>query len=181
MSAQATVRKLTVEEYLSDPELEKLELVDGVAVETGMGSKKHSVIQLRCGSFLLAFLAKRQGYYAATELRCRLQIGRDVRFRLPDICVVEGAEDEGEPGYLEGAPLFVVEILSPDNTIAQQLRKLDEYLANGCKLAWLILPDEESVLVRAPGQDVRSFVKGDKLDGGDVLPGLEIAVSELFE
>jgi len=181
MSAQATVRKLTVEEYLRDPEFEKLELVDGVAVETGMGSKKHSIIQLQCGYLLKSYVRARSGYYAATELRCRLEVGGAVRFRLPDICVVAGTGDEGEPGYLEGAPLFVVEILSPDNTVAQQLRKLDEYLANGCKLAWLILPDEESVLVRAPGQDVRSFVKGDKLDGGDVLPGLGMTVSELFE
>lgn len=181
MNAQATARKLTVEEYLSDPELEKLELVDGVAVETGMGSKKHSIIQLQCGYLLKTDLRSRSGYYAATELRCRLEVDGRVRFRLPDVCVVAGEGGEGEPRYLDGAPLLVAEILSPEKTVAELMRKVDEYFANGCKLAWLILPDEESVLVRAPGRDIRAVVKGDALDGGEALPGLKIEASELFE
>lgn len=71
MSAPATVRKLTVVQYLSDPELEKLELVDGVAVETGVGNKNHGAIQLPCGYLIKAFLRTRSSFYAATELCCR--------------------------------------------------------------------------------------------------------------
>ena len=181
MSAQATVRKLSIEEYLSDPELERFEWVDGHAVETGVGNKNHGAIQLQCGYLLKLFLRSQTGFYAATELRCRLVVHGEVRFRLPDLCVVAGSRRDGDTRYLEGAPLLAVEVQSPENSVAQLMRKVDEYFLYGCKMAWLVLPEEESVLVRRPSEDVKSCVKGDLLEGGDVLPGLRINVAELFE
>ena len=48
------------------------------------------------------------------------------------------------------------------------------------KLGWLILPEERSVLVFAPGARVRTAVAGETLDGGELLPDLRVAVDELF-
>ena len=45
-------QRVSVEEYLRNPELEKLELVDGVLVETGAGDKIHAWTHAHCGSLL---------------------------------------------------------------------------------------------------------------------------------
>jgi Uma2 family endonuclease len=181
MSAQATVRKLTIEEYLTDPELERFEWVDGVAVETGVGNKKHSRIHTLCVRYLDRYVGDRDDLWVANELRCRLTVGGQPRFRQPDLGVVAGNPGDGDPRYLEGAPLLAVEVRSPDNTLTQLLRKIDEYFANGCRMAWLVLPEEESVTVRTAGGVSATLVKGETLDGGDLLPGFSLAVEKLFE
>ena len=101
-------------------------------------------------------------------------------FRLPDLAVVAGSPNEGDPRFLEGAPLFVVEVASLDETAAQLERKIDEYFANGCRMAWLVLPEDESVTVRT-ASGVMTLVKGETLDGGEVLPGFSLEVAKLFE
>ena len=83
-------------------------------------------------------------------------------------------------GYLEGGPDLAVEIRSPDDSIASQMRKIVDYFANGTKLAWLILPEEGTVLVLTPDSAPRTLVSGDNLTGGELLPGLEFPVDFLF-
>ncbi|MGI8990518.1 MAG: Uma2 family endonuclease [Bryobacteraceae bacterium] len=56
------------------------------------------------------------------------------------------------------APDFVIEIRSPQNRIADQKRKLDDYFANGCRLAWLVIPEERSVRRRCSGS--RTYPSG---------------------
>ncbi|MEZ5363434.1 MAG: Uma2 family endonuclease [Bryobacterales bacterium] len=180
MGAQAILRKLSVEDYLADPSFERFEWVDGVAVETGVGNKKHSRVQVLCVRYLDRFLAERDDMWLATVLRCRLIVEGAERYRQPDLAVVAGKPSDGDPRFLEGAPLLAIEIRSPDDTVAELLRKTDEYLGNGCKMAWLILPDEESVLVRTSSGDVKSLLGHDLLGGAEVLPGFTIEVSKLF-
>ena len=123
------------------------------------------------------YFDSRPGNYVGTELHCRLRIGGKVRFRLPDLAVVLGAFAED---YLDRGPDLAVEIRSPEDSIASQLRKIDDYFLNGTKLAWLILPEEQSVLVLVPHAAPRTLVAGETLDGGDLLPDLRIPVADLF-
>jgi Uma2 family endonuclease len=120
------------------------------------------------------------GLWRATELHCRLQIRGRTRFRQSDVAVVLGLDDSTESRYLDRAPDLVVEIRSPQDTVAAQLRKIDEYLQNGAKLAWLILPEERSVIIVEPGKQARTAVAGEVLDGANLLPDLRIPVDELF-
>lgn len=181
MSAQATVRKLTIEECLSDPELERFEWVDGVAVELGGGNKKHSRIHTLCVRHLDRHVGDSEEMWVANELRCRLTVGGQPRFRQPDLGIVRGRPTDGDSRYLEGAPLLAIEVRSPDQTVTHLLRKIDEYFANGCRMAWLILPEDGSVTVRTAGGASATLVKGETLEGGDVLPGFSLPVEKLFE
>jgi Uma2 family endonuclease len=60
------------------------------------------------------------------------------------------------------------------------MAKMREYFENGAKLAWLVLPEERSVLVFAPDGRVSACLAGETLDGGDLLPELRIPIDELF-
>ncbi|MBC7919594.1 MAG: Uma2 family endonuclease [Ferruginibacter sp.] len=78
-------------------------------------------------------------------------------------------------------PDFLVELKSQSDTVEDLIRKIrGEWLPNGCRLAWLIDPDEEEVYVfRADGsQDEISGFDG-VVSGETVLPGFELDLKEL--
>ena len=82
--------------------------------------------------------------------------------------------------YLERTPDFVIEIKSPDDTKKMLHAKMEEYLMAGTKLAWLVFPDEKSVMVFQPAKDSHVVTDGGSLDGYDVLPGLVISLNDIF-
>ncbi len=79
------------------------------------------------------------------------------------------------------APDFAVAVLSPDETTSETNAKLDDYLAAGTALLWVIDAEKRRVAVYAANAPTRWFRSGDTLDRGDVIPGFTIALDELFE
>jgi Uma2 family endonuclease len=179
MSALPALGPITEEQYLSDPAFEHCEYVDGIVVERNLGTKPHARIQGKCFRKFDEYLDTHPGGYAVVELHCRLKVRGYPRFRIPDVAVVLG-DESSEQRYLERSPDLVVEVRSPDDSLSSQLRKMDDYFESGCRLAWLVLPEEHSVLILAPNAAPRTATAGETLDGGGVLPGLSIAVDDLF-
>ena len=179
MGALPAPGPITEEQYLTDAAFQHCEFVNGIVVERNLGTKPHARIQGKCYRKFDEYFDSHPGGYVGVELHCRLKIRGQVRFRLPDVSVVLGDESP-EQRYLDRAPDLVVEVRSPDDSLSSQLRKLDDYFENGCRLAWLVLPEEKSVLILTPGGAPRTATAGETLDAGDVLPGLSIAVDDLF-
>lgn len=73
-------------------------------------------------------------------------------------------------------PDFVIELLSPSDSLnAAKTKMTDVWIANGCRLAWLIDPKTETThIFRANGeiQIVQGFAK--PLSGEDILVGFEL-------
>jgi Uma2 family endonuclease len=179
MGTHVAAAPVSVEEYLANPAYEHSEYVNGEVVPLNVGSKPHGRIQGRCFRRLDEYLDTIKRGYAGTEVSCRLIINGEVRFRLPDVALVLH-DKSADARFVEGAPDLVVEIRSPQDTIASLFRKMTDYFANGAKLGWVIIPEERSVVVLTNGLPSRAFLDGETLDGGDVLPGLSIPVSDLF-
>ncbi len=57
--------------------------------------------------------------------------------------------------------------------------RLFEYVG-GKVVVWIVEPGTQTVEVYAPGAPVRVLTTNDTLDGGDALPGLQIAVRDIF-
>ena len=171
---------VSIEEYLSNPAYEHFEYIDGQPVELNIGNKPHSRIQAACCAVFHQFLKTHRLGYVAAELHCRLMVSGRLRFRLPDVAVVLGPDDTSEIRFLDRAPDLVIEIRSPDDSLASLFRKMNDYFANGTKLAWLILPEERSVMIFTPNAPVRTALPGETLDGGDLLPDFRVPVDELF-
>lgn len=77
-------------------------------------------------------------------------------------------------------PDFIVELKSKSDSIEDLKLKMNEWMANGCRLGWLIDADAEIVLLYEQGKSVREHFGFDKnLSGGTVLPSFELVLSEL--
>jgi len=68
-------------------------------------------------------------------------------------------------------PDFVVELLSPSDSLKNAQEKMMEYRANGARLGWLINRKTRQVEIYRPGEDVLILDSPSTLSGEDVLPG----------
>jgi Uma2 family endonuclease len=68
-------------------------------------------------------------------------------------------------------PDFLVEIRSPSDRLAHVRGKMEEWMENGCRLAWLVDPAEQHIHVYRRGHDVETVDFHTTLTGYDVLPG----------
>lgn len=73
-----------------------------------------------------------------------------------------------------------MEIASANDRPGELRDKVDDYLAAGVRLVWVVWPDTRTVTVYAPDSEPFTLTADDTLDGGDVLPGFAAAVAELF-
>ena len=78
-------------------------------------------------------------------------------------------------------PDFVVEVRSQTDKLPDLLEKMQEYIANGARLGWLIDPLEKRVYIYRPGQPVEIFENPETVSGDPVLPCFTFNVRELWE
>ena len=78
------------------------------------------------------------------------------------------------------APRMAVEIRSDSNTWRELRAKAARYLQHGTQMVWLVDTDARSVEVHRADADVALFAERDVIEGGETLPGFQVAVSELF-
>jgi Uma2 family endonuclease len=76
-------------------------------------------------------------------------------------------------------PDFIIEIKSPSDSLAAQKPKMNEWVSNGCRLAWLINPEEELTYVYSNGK-IESIPFEENLSGKEVTKGFEIKLSAIF-
>lgn len=88
---------------------------------------------------------------------------------------------EEQKGFARICPDFIIELMSESDTIQMITVKIEEYLANGCQLAWIIDPVKQSVhIFRKDGskETVNGFHQS--VPGENVLPGFELDLRELL-
>jgi Uma2 family endonuclease len=83
-------------------------------------------------------------------------------------------------GYLETIPELVVEVRSKNDTGPEVAAKVQEYLAAGVLLVWVLDPDGPTVTAHRLGQPERVFAAADTLACDDLLPGFAVPVARLF-
>lgn len=78
---------------------------------------------------------------------------------------------EQQKRFLPLCPDFVVELRSPSDSLTAIRQKMQEYIANGTRLGWLIDPQSRRVEVYRQGQEVEILESPTTLSGEDVLVG----------
>ncbi|HUG94031.1 MAG TPA: Uma2 family endonuclease [Planctomycetaceae bacterium] len=169
---------------LEEHENRLCELVDGVLVEKTMGWYE-SWMAMRLGRLLSDFVDPRQlGLILGTDGLIRLMPNL---VRIPDVSFVSYERLRGrdfdallEDALMDSAPDLAAEILSRSNTRKEMQRKLEEYFDCGVRLVWFVDPKKQHVRVYTSLSECTTLRKSDVLDGGKVLPGIRLKLTELF-
>lgn len=82
--------------------------------------------------------------------------------------------------FLPLCPDFVVEVRSASDRLKDQVAKMDDYMANGAQLAWLIDPLERRVHVYRPGQAPVIFDHPDSVSADPELPGFTLDLAPVW-
>ena len=77
-------------------------------------------------------------------------------------------------------PDFVLELRSRTDTIESLRRKMQEYLANGIRLGWLIDPKNKIVEIYQPQQEVKVLNNPNTLSAENVLPGFSLNLESIW-
>jgi len=157
------------------------ELVDGVLVEKTVGTYE---------SFLAGELLRRLAdFVTGRKLGVALPVDGMLRLspglvRIPDVSFVSWERLPGRRVSREPiwglAPDLAAEVLSRSNTPQEMRRKLDEYFHVGVRLVWYVYPESRTVEAYTAADRPTLLGEKDVLKGGDVLPGFELPLEELF-
>ncbi len=78
-------------------------------------------------------------------------------------------------------PDFVVELRSPTDRLKILMTKMEEYIANGAQLGWLIDPLERKVYIYRPGVAAEVLDDPKEVSGGPLLKGFVLDVQSLWD
>lgn len=157
----------------------RLELADGEIVEMAASKPENTVIAGRIIYYLNAYVIPRNaGYVTVPDGGFRLS---DRTVRQPDAAFVSKTRLPRLPKEFRLAPDLAVEVVSPNEDV---LKKVNEYLRAGTALVWAVYAEDKQVYtfhLDAEGRLIGTPLGiDDMLDGGAVLPGFALPVSDIF-
>lgn len=110
---------------------------------------------------------------------------KDGSMRSPDAAWVtkqawEALTEDQKEKFPPLCPTFIAEVRSPSDRLPTLLHKMDEWVNNGCKLAWLIDPNEQKAYIYRPQKDTL-ILDGltQQLSGYDILSDFRFDLSKL--
>ncbi len=83
--------------------------------------------------------------------------------------------------FLPLCPDFVVEMVSPSDPLSVARKKMEEYMANGARLGWLIDPLRKRAYVYRPGCEVERLEVPKRLAGDPVPAGFVLKLEPVWD
>jgi Uma2 family endonuclease len=87
---------------------------------------------------------------------------------------------EQQTKFIPLCPDFVVELLSPSDSLKVAQEKIREYIDNGVRLGWLINRKSQQVEIYRQGQEVEVLESPVTLSGEDVLQGFILNIEAIW-
>jgi Uma2 family endonuclease len=176
-------KPLTPDDLLAMSDGKSFELVNGELVE-----KNESVLSSFVEGILLRKLgdfcdSRQAGPVFPSSLGIRCFPADPMKVRRPDVFFVRMerfSSDYWRDGFLTIAPDLAGEVISPNDLASEVSEKVEEYLAAGIPLVWVIQPEVKTVTIHRADGSVTKLHKNDNLEGENVIPGFRCQVAELF-
>ncbi|MCY3781453.1 MAG: Uma2 family endonuclease [Chloroflexi bacterium] len=180
ISAEGFLEIVGSEEYID----RILELVDGEIIKmpkpTGLHGQITFLLSLKIGNYVVD---NGLGIVTAAETGFILERNPDGRdtVRALDIAFLSSASVPAvlPDQLMDVAPDLAVEVISPSNKATDMHHKIRQLLAAGTALVWIVHPETRTIEVHTQS-GAATLVDADVLSGGEVLPGFEVPVREIF-
>lgn len=138
---------ITLKQYETLPEDKRAEVFDGVICDMASPSQEHQTISIELSTILHTYIKKKQSscrvFHAPFDVKLSDQPLTIVQPDLMIICDKEKLDGK----RCNGAPDFVIEIVSPGNPADDYIRKLYYYKNAGIREYWIVDPRRKIVTV----------------------------------
>ena len=177
--------KTTADELLRFPRgKNRYELIRGELKTMAPAGNEHgSLAAIVTGLLLVHVRTHKLGKVYAAETGFKLASNPDT-VRAPDAAFISQKRlDEVGPvqGYWPGAPDLAVEVVSPNDLYTEVSDKVAEWLEAGFGMVVVVNPRNQQVVVYLSPTEVKVLGVDDTLDGGEVVPGWQLPIGELFD
>ena len=89
--------------------------------------------------------------------------------------------DEGKGGFTSICPDFVVELRSDSDRLSVLQAKMDEYMANGARLGWLLDPLQRQAHIYRPNAEPEILDNPESISADPELPGFTLDLKPIWE
>jgi Uma2 family endonuclease len=136
-------------------------------------------------SFQLAAWAKRDGRGVVFDSNTGFMLPNGAS-RSPDASWIlrrrwDALTSEEQEVFAPICPDFVIELWSRTNTLSELQFKMDEYIANGAGLGFLVHPPKRQVYVYRPDKPVVKLDDPVVVSGDPELPGFTLDLTEIWK
>ena len=137
----------TIEDIYALPEGERAELIDGQIYYMAPPSRKHQQISTRLTSIIDRYIEDHQGQCQVYAAPFAVYLDESTNTYVePDISVICDPNKLNDKGC-NGAPDWIIEIVSPASKRMDYYTKLFKYRTAGVKEYWIVDPDKSRIIV----------------------------------
>jgi Uma2 family endonuclease len=105
--------------------------------------------------------------------------------RAPDVAWttksrIDSLSEIEKQGFPKLCPNFIIEVLSASDNLNQTKEKMQEWISNGCRLAWLIDLENKMCYIYKLATETKQQTFSETLSGENVLEGFELKLNEIL-
>ena len=184
VNAAAVTGPVTLDEFATLQNSHGYEVIDGM-LRYRRSSLLANVCAARISHQLLEYSFSHGGEAFGSDIELAIDPSRSqsLLYRADGAFVskdrMAGAVPNGD--FLRIPPELVVEVVTPFTAQTELTAKIKDYFRLGVRLVWVVYPDLKVVNVFTSDASLPPRVlSGQRLEGGDILPGLSIEVDFIF-
>ena len=156
LAEQPPIQLITLEQYEALPEDRRVEVFDGIVYDMASPSQEHQTISMELSTVLNTYIKGKKDscrvFHAPFDVKLSDQPLTIVQ---PDLMIICD-KDKLDGKRCNGAPDFIIEIISPSNPADDYIRKLYYYKNAGVREYWIVDPRRKTVIV--------NYFEGNKLN-----------------
>ena len=138
---------ITIEQYEELPEDYRVEVFDGIIYDMSSPSQDHQTISMELSTILNTYIKNRHGscrvFHAPFDVKLS---DSPLTIVQPDLMIICD-KNKLDGKRCNGAPDFIIEIVSPGNPSDDYIRKLYYYNHAGVREYWIVDPRRKTVTV----------------------------------
>ena len=144
---QSQLEIITLEQYETLPEDKRVEVFDGVVYDMASPSQIHQSISMQLSTVINNYILHKKGLCSIFSAPFDVKLSDNpLTIVQPDIMVICDKEKlDGK--RCNGAPDFIIEIVSPGNPADDYIRKLYYYKNYGVREYWIVDPKRKTITV----------------------------------
>lgn len=144
-ATQPQVNSITLAQYEALPEDKRVEVFDGVIYDMASPSQAHQTISMELSTLINTYIKKKKGSCRVFTAPFDVKLSdHPLTIVQPDIMVICD-KNKLDGKRCNGAPDFIIEIVSPGNPADDYIRKLYHYKNAGVREYWIVDPNRQFV------------------------------------
>ena len=169
----------TIEDIYDLPEGERAELIDGQIYYMAPPSRKHQRLCLELATLINYYINSNNGSCETNVAPFAVFLNKDDKnYVEPDISVICDKSKLDDKGC-NGAPDWIIEIVSPGSRRMDYFTKLFKYRTAGVREYWIVDPDKNRITVyNFESEDTLDYTFSDSIKAG-IYDNLIIDFSKL--